>query len=72
MHVSNRRRCDGEILNPHFGNFFHDHVDDIVPFTEMVVEGNSHAVFEAGLFNGFAKATQEFFLAWFNGLNLTA
>ena len=77
VHAGERAGGDGEVLEAHFGEDFHHHVDGVVAAAEAVVEGDGHAVFEAagahGVFDAgqhFARrafAEDDFFLADFEG-----
>lgn len=43
-------RANGQVFDAHLVDGFHDHVDNIVPFTEMMMEGEGHAIFDAAFF----------------------
>ena len=49
MDSGKARRCEGEVLESHLGQFGDHHVDDLVAAAEMVVEGDGHSILEPGL-----------------------
>ena len=46
MCLTKRTCTDGDIFNAHLVDFFHNHVYYIVTLTEVMVEGNGHAVLD--------------------------
>ena len=47
-----------QILDTLSSNSFHDHFDDIVAITEMMMERNCHPILQARFFNGFCQGCQ--------------
>ena len=60
MAVEQRARIDGDILVSHGRNLVQDHVQDVVAVSQVMVEGNTAAVFHAGQLNGFAEGLYYF------------
>ena len=55
MNVRKAGRGEVEILEPHLGQFAHDHIHNLVSASEMVVEGDCHSVLETAESDGILK-----------------
>ena len=56
MCFSKRTCTDGNILNSHVMNLFHDHIDHKVSFTEMMMKTYCHSVFDSTFYKYIMNA----------------
>ena len=50
MSLAQGGRADGDPLDAHVVDLFHDHIDNVVALAEMMMEGNGHAVLDSAFY----------------------
>ena len=58
--VKDRGSVDGQVLDTHQSQFFHDHVQNEVTVAHVVVEGDGHAALDTCQLDGFLERMYDF------------